>query len=134
MSVSEFDLIRQYFTKATGARADVLLGIGDDCALLNPPSDRCLAVSMDTLVEGRHFLTGTDEHGAKVAEAAAARGLRGTIFVGIEDWTAATAQTSVTNLNEAGLSIHHIVMEDKGHEYPDDFDDVLREAVKRIYQ
>ena len=60
MSVSEFDLIRQYFTKATGARADVLLGIGDDCALLNPPSDRCLAVSMDTLVEGRHFLTGTD--------------------------------------------------------------------------
>jgi thiamine-monophosphate kinase len=58
--VSEFDLIRQFFSRATAARADVLLGIGDDCALLQPPSGRVLAVSMDTLVEGRHFLPGSD--------------------------------------------------------------------------
>lgn len=59
MTVSEFDLIRRYFSEATAARTDVLLGIGDDCALLAPRSGACLAVSMDTLVEGRHFLAGT---------------------------------------------------------------------------
>ena len=60
MSLSEFDLIRQYFSAATAARDDVILGIGDDCALLQPPGGVCLAVSMDTLVEGRHFEPGAD--------------------------------------------------------------------------
>jgi dienelactone hydrolase len=70
----------------------------------------------------------------EVAQAAAARGVRGTIFVGSNDWTAAPAQTTVTNFNEAGLSVNHIVMEDKGHEFPDNFEEVLREAIKHIYQ
>lgn len=56
----EFDLIRQYFQGATGDRPDVLLGIGDDCALLRVPPGRVLAVSSDTLVDGRHFETGVD--------------------------------------------------------------------------
>lgn len=60
MSVSEFDLIRQHFAAATAARPDVVLGIGDDAALLLPPPGHLLAVSVDTLVEGRHFLPGTD--------------------------------------------------------------------------
>ena len=60
MSVSEFDLIRRCLSRATPGRGDVLLGIGDDCALLQPPVGQCLAVSMDTLVEGRHFAAGTD--------------------------------------------------------------------------
>mgnify|MGYP001825239825 CR=1 FL=1 len=60
MSLSEFDLIRQYFSAATAARDDVILGIGDDCALLRPPAGSCLAVSTDTLVEGRHFRPGAD--------------------------------------------------------------------------
>jgi thiamine-monophosphate kinase len=60
VSVSEFDLIRCCLSRATSGRADVLLGIGDDCALLQPPAGQCLAVSMDTLVEGRHFAAGTD--------------------------------------------------------------------------
>ncbi len=60
MTISEFDLIRRYFADATGARPDVALGIGDDCALLHPPAGTALAVSMDTLVEGRHFAAGTD--------------------------------------------------------------------------
>ena len=63
MSVSEFDLIRDYFARATGARADVLLGIGDDCALLCPPPGLALAVGMDTLVAGRHFLADADPCG-----------------------------------------------------------------------
>ncbi len=60
MSVSEFDLIRDFFVRATGARADVLLGIGDDCALLRAPPGLALAVSVDTLVAGRHFLVDAD--------------------------------------------------------------------------
>ncbi len=52
---SEFELIRRHFRAATPAREDVLLGVGDDCALLQVPGDRLLAVSSDTLVAGRHF-------------------------------------------------------------------------------
>ena len=55
MALSEFELIRNYFTAATAPRADVALGIGDDCALLRPPPGQLLAATMDTLVEGRHF-------------------------------------------------------------------------------
>lgn len=60
MALSEFDLIRQYLATATDTRPDVVLGIGDDCALLQVPAGKCLAVSMDTLVEGRHFLPNSD--------------------------------------------------------------------------
>ena len=71
---------------------------------------------------------------AETARAAAARGLRGTLFVGAADWTAAPAQTTVDNFNEAGIPVNHIVMEGKGHEFPDDFEGVLQEALKKIYQ
>jgi thiamine-monophosphate kinase len=37
-----------------------LVGIGDDCALLRPDAGLELAVTTDTLVEGRHFLPGAD--------------------------------------------------------------------------
>ena len=36
------------------------MGIGDDCALLRPDAGLELAVTTDTLVEGRHFLPGAD--------------------------------------------------------------------------
>lgn len=56
MALGEFDLIRRYFTRpqhpGTGA---VQLGIGDDCALLQPAPGTQLAISSDMLVEGRHF-------------------------------------------------------------------------------
>jgi thiamine-monophosphate kinase len=60
--LSEFDLIKQYFTRAH--RRDPLgrtvLGVGDDCALLAPTPGMQLAVSSDMLVEGRHFFAGAD--------------------------------------------------------------------------
>jgi thiamine-monophosphate kinase len=52
----EFDLIRRHFTR-TGAQPGVVLGVGDDCALLQPTPGQQLAVSCDMLVEGRHFLS-----------------------------------------------------------------------------
>ena len=55
--VSEFDLIRRYFTRPA-KRA--LLGVGDDCALIAAEEGSVLAVSTDMLVEGRHFFAGAD--------------------------------------------------------------------------
>lgn len=53
--MSEFDLINQYFKTASVKRNDVVLGIGDDCALLSPPPGKLIAVSTDTLISGVHF-------------------------------------------------------------------------------
>ena len=58
MPLGEFDIIARYFTRTT-VRDDVLLGVGDDAALLMPPPGRALVAATDTLVEGRHFLAGT---------------------------------------------------------------------------
>mgnify|MGYP001821844430 CR=1 FL=1 len=55
----EFDLIRDYFS-GLGARADVILGVGDDCALLQPPPGHQLALTTDTLVSGVHFFPDCD--------------------------------------------------------------------------
>jgi thiamine-monophosphate kinase len=53
--MKEFDLIKRYFKALSAKRHDVLLGIGDDCALLQPPSEQVIAVTTDTLVAGIHF-------------------------------------------------------------------------------
>ena len=53
--VSEFQLIARYFKRSPRAGSSVQLGVGDDCALLQPPSGELLAVSTDMLIEGRHF-------------------------------------------------------------------------------
>ncbi len=70
----------------------------------------------------------------EVAQAAAARGLQGTIFVGTEDWTVEAAQTTVANFNKAGVSVKYIAMEGKGHEYPDNFEELLCEAIRHFLQ
>lgn len=57
MPLGEFDLIERYFMRP-GRRSDVLLGVGDDAALLQPPPGQVLVAAVDTLVEGRHFLPG----------------------------------------------------------------------------
>ncbi|RAP58501.1 thiamine-phosphate kinase [Oleiagrimonas sp. MCCC 1A03011] len=55
----EFDLIELIRARAAVRREDVLLGIGDDAALLRPPAGHALAVAVDTLLEGVHFPVGT---------------------------------------------------------------------------
>ncbi|HRP71928.1 MAG TPA: thiamine-phosphate kinase [Luteimonas sp.] len=50
----EFDLIARIRARAP-ARDDVVLGIGDDAALLQPAPGRQLVVTMDTLNAGVHF-------------------------------------------------------------------------------
>jgi thiamine-monophosphate kinase len=58
MALGEFDLIARYFSRPS-RRGDVLLGVGDDAALLSVPPGRALVAATDTLVEDRHFLRGT---------------------------------------------------------------------------
>lgn len=62
MALAEFELIKQYFSKGALAfpRAGVVLGPGDDCALLEVPPGYNLALSMDMLNEGVHFPRGAD--------------------------------------------------------------------------
>ena len=55
--LGEFDLIERYFSRSSGRR-DVLLGVGDDAALLDVPAGHALVAAVDTLVEGRHFPVG----------------------------------------------------------------------------
>ncbi len=54
----EFDLIARIRARA-GTRGDVVLGIGDDAALLQPPPGMQLALTMDTLNAGVHFPAAT---------------------------------------------------------------------------
>lgn len=58
--LSEFDLIRHYFTRPAQGAAHVALGVGDDGALMTPTPGMQLVISTDMLVEGRHFLPGAD--------------------------------------------------------------------------
>jgi thiamine-monophosphate kinase len=51
--MGEFELIRRFFDRSPAKRA--LLGIGDDCALLQPQAGSMLAISTDMLVAARHF-------------------------------------------------------------------------------
>ena len=57
--MGEFELIRRHFQRAAGGPS-VALGIGDDCALLQPSPGHQLAISSDMLVEGRHFFAAVD--------------------------------------------------------------------------
>ena len=54
--MKEFDLIGRYFSNSGHKRKDVVIGIGDDCAVTTVPENQQLAVTTDTLVAGVHFL------------------------------------------------------------------------------
>ncbi|MDY6816017.1 MAG: thiamine-phosphate kinase [Pseudomonadota bacterium] len=55
--MGEFDLIRRYFLPVAEQRGhpDLLLALGDDCAIQRVPADQDLVFSVDTQVEGVHF-------------------------------------------------------------------------------
>lgn len=60
MALSEFELIDRFFKRQSVSHRATALGIGDDCALLGIGDGVELAVTMDTLVEGVHFLADVD--------------------------------------------------------------------------
>ena len=52
--MDEFSIIKKFFTSPV-QRADVVVGSGDDCAVVAVPADKQLAITTDTLVNGVHF-------------------------------------------------------------------------------
>lgn len=60
MALGEFELIRRFFAESDPTRSDTRLGIGDDAALLRCAAGMELAVTVDTLVAGVHFLPDVD--------------------------------------------------------------------------
>jgi len=55
VALSEFEIIDRYFRSRAPRRRDVIVGIGDDGAVLSVPEGQHLVVSMDTLVCDVHF-------------------------------------------------------------------------------
>ncbi|MGC2463427.1 MAG: thiamine-phosphate kinase [Steroidobacteraceae bacterium] len=58
MAASESQLIERYFRELGASREDIVLGIGDDAALLRVPGNCELVLTTDALIEGVHFLPG----------------------------------------------------------------------------
>jgi thiamine-monophosphate kinase len=92
--LSELDLIREYFSHVGVARRDVALGVGDDCALLRVPRGFELAVSIDTLTAGVHFLANADPD--SIGHKALAVGLSDLAAMGAEPAWATLALTLPT--------------------------------------
>lgn len=55
MALGEFELIERFFAQLGAKRQDVVLGVGDDAALLELAPGRQLVAAIDTLVAGVHF-------------------------------------------------------------------------------
>jgi thiamine-monophosphate kinase len=55
--MGEFELIQRYFTRSSPG---AIVGVGDDCAILQTAPGMQLAISTDMLVEGRHFFPDVD--------------------------------------------------------------------------
>ena len=54
--MNEFEIIEHYFKQVFSDKdGDVVLGIGDDAAIIHVPEDAELLISTDTLVSGVHF-------------------------------------------------------------------------------
>jgi thiamine-monophosphate kinase len=63
MPLGEFDVIERFFKTPSMSHkpnSSINLGIGDDCALINPSPNEEIAITSDMLVEGRHFIKGSD--------------------------------------------------------------------------
>jgi thiamine-monophosphate kinase len=54
--MGEFEIIERFFAEHA-KRQEVVLGIGDDAALVMPPENNYLVVTTDTMVEGVHFFS-----------------------------------------------------------------------------
>lgn len=55
-SLSEFTFIKKINDKFSHTKSEVVLGIGDDCSVVNWDEQHYLITSTDMLIEGTHFL------------------------------------------------------------------------------
>lgn len=98
--MKEFDLIGRYFADGGHQRKDVIVGIGDDCAVTSVPANQQLAITTDTLVSGVHFLK--DAPARSVAYKAVAVNLSDLAAMGAEPaWI--SLSLSLSELDETWL-------------------------------
>jgi thiamine-monophosphate kinase len=57
--MNEFEIIKQFFSSKN---KKVILGIGDDAAIIAPKKNKHISISTDTLNEGVHFLKNTNPY------------------------------------------------------------------------
>ncbi len=64
MSLSEFNIIKQYFSSISTKEnsPNIHLGVGDDAAIVSTPENKKLVVCTDTLNEGIHFPLNTSAY------------------------------------------------------------------------
>lgn len=62
MTLNEFDIIQTFFDKQTQANANIILGIGDDAAIVAVPEHHELIITTDTLVANVHFPSHTSAY------------------------------------------------------------------------
>ncbi len=53
--MDEFELIRTLWQNPSNSRTDVVVGIGDDAAIIDPPANTHLVITTDACIEGVHF-------------------------------------------------------------------------------
>ncbi|MFZ7265440.1 thiamine-phosphate kinase [Avibacterium avium] len=83
MSEGEFDLIKRYFNASKRpSRKDVIVAIGDDCAITEHRQNQRIAITTDTMVENTHFLPSISP--ADLAYKAAATNLSDLAAMGAE--------------------------------------------------
>lgn len=98
--MNEFNLIQRYFASSKVARKDVIVGIGDDAAITEVPSNQMLAITTDTLVSGVHFLP--DTAASAIAHKAMAANLSDLAAMGAEpSWI--SLSLSMPEANESWL-------------------------------
>jgi thiamine-monophosphate kinase len=88
--LSEFELIARFFT-GRDRGPGIVLGVGDDCALLSPRRGQELAISVDTMVCGTHFFP--DQPPAAVGHKALAAAVSDLAAMGAEPVGALLALT-----------------------------------------
>lgn len=99
--MKEFAVIENFFRTGSYQRKDVLLGIGDDCAITKVPKGQRLAVTTDTLVSGVHFLP--DAPPRAIAHKAVAVNLSDLAAMGAEPaWL--SLSLSVPHIDESWLA------------------------------
>ncbi|MFT4938417.1 MAG: thiamine-monophosphate kinase [Paraglaciecola sp.] len=96
--MKEFSVIDGFFKNKGYQRKDVVIGIGDDCAITQVPDGQSLATTTDTLISGVHFSPETSPHA--IAQKAVA--------VNLSDLAAMGAEPAWISLS---LSLPHIDQE-----------------------
>ena len=62
MPTGEFDLIDRYFSSLTKTDSSLVLGPGDDAAIIQVPAEKEVLLAVDTLVKDVHFFSDVNPH------------------------------------------------------------------------